>query len=155
MIHQIKQTVMNKKLLKDAYNIGENMAVYNGEGKSFTVINKKTGEARMFVSASGELLAADNEIDIEAIKGECPNFNGSKVVEYWFGRYSNFKNGICALCWTISPDGRYFADEDGFGMEDNDEKNVYCIINKKMEIIVPFQPMNDVEEMLKKYGKKR
>lgn len=145
---------MNRKLLKDAYNIGENMAVYNGEGKSFTVINKKTGEARMFVSASGELLAADNEINFDAIESECPNFNGCKVVEYWFGRYSNFKNGICALCWTISPDGCYFADEDGFGMEDNDEKKVYCIINKKMEIIVPFQPMNDVEEMLKKYGKK-
>lgn len=59
---------MNRKLLKDAYNIGENMAVYNGEGKSFTVINKKTGEARMFVGASGELLAADNEINFEAIK---------------------------------------------------------------------------------------
>lgn len=146
---------MNKKLLKDAYNIGENMAVYNGEGKSFTVINKKTGEARMFVSANGELLAADNEINFVAIKRECPHFNGCKVVEYWFGRYSNFKNGICALCWTIFPDGRYFADEDGFGMEDNDEEKVYCIINKKMEIIVPFQPMNDVEEMLKKYRKKR
>lgn len=146
---------MNKKLLKDAYNIGENMAVYNGEGKSFTVINKKTGEARMFVSANGELLAADNEINFVAIKRECLHFNGCKVVEYWFGRYSNFKNGICALCWTIFPDGRYFADEDGFGMEDNDEEKVYCIINKKMEIIVPFQPMNDVEEMLKKYRKKR
>lgn len=146
---------MNKKLLKDAYNIGENMAVYSGEGKSFTVINKKTGEARMFVSASGELLAAGNEINFDAIKRECPHFNGYKVVEYWFGRYSNFKNGLCALCWTIFPDGRYFADEDGFGMEDNDEEKVYCIINKKMEIIVPFQPMNDVEEMLKKYGKKR
>lgn len=146
---------MNKTLLKDTYNIGENMAVYSGEGKSFTVINKKTGEARMFVSANGELLAAENEINFEAIKRDCPNFNGCKVVEYWFGRYSNFKNGICALCWTISPDGRYFADEDGYGMEDNDEEMVYCIINKKMEIIVPFQPMNDVKEMLKKLGKKR
>ena len=146
---------MNKTLLKDTYNIGENMAVYSGEGKSFTIINKKTGKARMFVSANGELLSADNEINFEAIKRECPNFNGCKVVEYWFGRYSNLKNGICALCWTISHDGRYFADEDGFGMEDNDEKKVYCIINKKLEIIVPFQPMNDVEEVLKKYGKKR
>lgn len=146
---------MNRKLLKDAYNIGENMAVYSGDGQSFTVINKKTGEARMFVSANGELLAAGNEINFDAIKRECPHFNGCKAVEYWFGRYSNFKNGLCALCWTIFPDGRYFADEDGFGMEDNDEEKVYCIINKKMEIIVPFQPMNDVEEMLKKYRKKR
>ena len=38
----------------------------------------------------------------------------------------------------IYPDGRYFADEDGFGMEDNDEEKAYCIINKDLEIIVLF-----------------
>ena len=54
----------------------------------------------------------------------------------------------------IYPDGRYFADEDGFGMEDNDEEKAYCIINKDLEIIVPFQPMDDVEEILRKYEKK-
>ena len=41
----------------------------------------------------------------------------------------------------------------GLGMEDNDEENAYCIINKDLEIIVPFQPMDDVKEMLKKYEK--
>ena len=64
---------------------------------------------------------------------------------------SDFQNGVCAICWTVYPDGRYFADEDGYGMEDNNEENVYCIINKDLEIIVPFQPMNDVGQMLKKY----
>lgn len=109
----------------------------------------------MFVSANGELLALDNEINFDAIKRKFPNINGRKVVEYWVGRYRNFKNGICALCWIISPDGSYFGDEDGYGMEDNEEEIVYYIINKKMESIVPFLPMNDVKEMLKKYGKKR
>ena len=57
------------------------------------------------------------------------------------------------ICWTVYPEGRYFADEDGFGMENNDEENAYCIINKDLEIIVPFQPMDNVKEMLKKYEK--
>ena len=109
----------------------------------------------MFVSANGELLALDNEINFDAIKRKFPNINGRKVVEYWFGRYRNFMNGICALCWIISPDGSYFADEDGYGMEDNDEEMVCCIINKKMEYIVALQEKNDVKEMLKIYGKKR
>lgn len=95
----------------------------------------------------------DNEIDFDAIYKGCPDFNGCKSVRYWFGRYDNFRNGVCAICWTVYPDGRYFADEDGFGMEDNDEENAYCIINKDLEIIVPFQPMDDVKEMLKKYEK--
>ena len=36
---------MNKKKFKDAYDIGENMAVLSGEGKSYTIINKETGKA--------------------------------------------------------------------------------------------------------------
>ena len=52
----------------------------------------------MFVSANGELLVLDNEIHFDAIKRKFPNINGRKVVEYWFGRYRKFMNGICALC---------------------------------------------------------
>ncbi len=36
---------MNKKKFKDTYDIGENMAVLSGEGKSYTIINKETGKA--------------------------------------------------------------------------------------------------------------
>lgn len=144
---------MNKTYFKDAYDIGENMGVLCGEGKSYTLVNKVTGKIRQFVSKDGILLVSDNEIDFEAINKGCPNFNGSKWVQYRFGRYNSFRNGVCAICWTIYPDGRYFADEDGFGMEDNDEENAYCIINKDLEIIVPFQPMDDVKKTLKKYEK--
>ena len=31
---------MDKNNLKDAYDIGENMAVLSGEGRSYTIINK-------------------------------------------------------------------------------------------------------------------
>ena len=143
---------MDKNNLKDAYDIGENMAVFSGEGRSYTIINKETDKTRQLVSEDGSLLVTDNEIDFDAIYKGCPDFNGCKSVRYWFGRYDNFRNGVCAICWTVYPDGRYFADEDGFGMEDNDEENAYCIINKDLEIIVPFQPMDDVKEMLKKYA---
>lgn len=36
--------------------------------------------------------------------------------------------------------GRYFADEDGFGMEDNDEVQVYCVMNDNLEVVKPFGP---------------
>lgn len=59
---------MDKNNLKDAYDIGENMAVFSGEGRSYTIINKETGKTRQLVSESGSLLVADNEIDFNAIK---------------------------------------------------------------------------------------
>ena len=45
----------------------------------------------------------------------------------------------------LHPDGRYYADEDGFGMEDDDEENIYCIIDSNLRIIIPWQPMTDRE----------
>lgn len=36
-------------------------------------------------------------------------------------------------------------------MEHNNEENAYCIINRNLEIIVPFQPIKDVATVLKDY----
>lgn len=36
------------------------------------------------------------------------------------GRPSN-ENDLLNFYWTVQPDGRYYADEDGFGMEDDKE----------------------------------
>ena len=77
---------MDKNNLKDAYDIGENMAVFSGEGRSYTIINKETGKTRQLVSEDGSLLVTDNEIDFDAIYKGCPDFNGCKSVRYWFGR---------------------------------------------------------------------
>lgn len=136
---------------KDALDIGENMAILKEDGKSFTILNKETGKLRRIVSEEGRLLVDDGEIDFDAIEKGCPDFEGGKYVEYYFGIFREFKNGVCAICWTVYPDGRYFADEDGFGMEHNNEENAYCIINRNLEIIVPFQPMKDVATVLKGY----
>ena len=58
---------MDKNKFKDAYDIGENMAVLSSEGRSFTIINKETDKTRQFVSEDGTLLVADSEIDSDAI----------------------------------------------------------------------------------------
>lgn len=59
---------MDKTNFKDAYDIGENMAVLSEKGRSYTIINKETGKARQLVSEDGTLLVADNEIDFDATK---------------------------------------------------------------------------------------
>lgn len=50
-----------------------------------------------------------------------------------------FMNGVARVLWTLYPDGRYFMDEDGFGMEDNDESVLYGFIDKKARVVIPFQ----------------
>ena len=60
---------------------------------------------------------------------------------------------MCAVTWTLYPDGRYFADSDGFGMEDNDEEVVYAIIDTDLNIVEPFRPIDNIEAYLKKLRK--
>ena len=60
---------------------------------------------------------------------------------------------MCAITWTLYPDGRYFADSDGFGMEDNDEEVVYAIIDTNLNIVEPFRPIDNIEVYLKKLRK--
>lgn len=50
-----------------------------------------------------------------------------------------FKQGVALVTWTLYPDGQYFMDEDGFGMEDNDESVLYGFIDTHANVVVPFQ----------------
>lgn len=123
------------------YEIGEEMAVFSGKGRSYAIVNMETGKMRRFIDEDGYLQVEDKDI-------ACVVF--SKKVFYYFGRYRNFENGYCAIQWTLEPDGSFFADEDGFGAEKCREDNVCCIINRDLEIVVPFRHMSDVKAELQK-----
>ena len=137
----------------------EGMVFFWGEGKSFYVGNTQTRMLRQFSSANGYLLVDERDIDYNSISRACRHgfMNAAgKYIEYAaLNRYDGFKEGICAVTWMLYPDGRYFADSDGFGMEDNDEEEVYAIIDANLEIIHPFRPVKDVEVYLKELRKGR
>lgn len=139
-----------EKAVEKSRDLGEGMAIVNDEGHGFAILNKQTGKVRQFVGKNGALTVPDNEIDYDAIEKGCPHYHRpSKTANYsdtW--PWSNFKDGVCAIRWMIYPDGMYFADSDGYGMEDNNEEDAYCIIDKDLNVIVPFQPMVNVRQTL-------
>lgn len=57
-----------------------------------------------------------------------------------------YHDGIAYVSWMLYPDGRYFSDEDGFGMEDNDEVNISAYIDTQCQVVVKFQDMEDSEK---------
>lgn len=135
---------------------GEGMAIFFSDGfrsKEFYVANTRTGKVRKFVDKMGNVLIDTSAIDMETIRRECSNgfsIAQRKLTQYEnMNRWDGFKNGICALSWTLYPDGQYFADEDGFGAECCNEETVYAIINTRLEIVKPFTCIGDVSEYLK------
>ena len=136
--------------------IGDGMAFFFGEGwrnYELYVANTITGKIRKLATTNGDLLVDDNDIDYDATAKICENGIGNaraKAIRYaGINRWDGFKDGFCAISWMLYPDGRYFADEDGFGMEDNDEEVVYAIVDTDLNIIEPFRPIKDVANYLK------
>lgn len=58
-----------------------------------------------------------------------------------------YKNGVARVDWQLVPDGRYYMDEDGFGMTDDDEITIYGFIDMNCRVVVEFQTVGNAEEM--------
>ena len=136
----------------------EGIASFNTDRHDWYLANILTGSYRKFTSY-GRVVADDSEIDYDAISKSCPNglYNAQKkCIRYEDVRlYSDFKDGINAISWMLYPDGIYFADSDGFGMEDNNEEKVYAIIDSELNIIEPFRPIQNIEKHLAKLRKEK
>lgn len=122
------------------------------EENEWCLKNVQTGKVRRLYS-HGRLLVEDSEIDMEVIKATCKYgvYNAeAKVVRYAdVHLYDGFKDGYGAISWMLYPDGMYFADSDGFGMEDNNEVIVIAIIDTNLDIIEPFRPIKSISRYLR------
>lgn len=59
-----------------------------------------------------------------------------------------YSNGVAKVCWQLVPDGYYFRDEDGFGMTDDDEINIYGFIDRQGRVVVPFRYIRNSSELV-------
>lgn len=110
------------------------------------LINKKTREAWELISANGEFSlwdASDVEIASAFDLPDTALCNALKLnAPYHFG-INEFKDGIAYVSWMLQPDGRCYADGDGFGMEDDEEITFNAFIDNQAHILIPFQAMDD------------
>lgn len=59
------------------------------------------------------------------------------VVYFVFHIYP-FKNGKARVRWLVQPDGRYFADDEGFGAEHCDRIEMYSELDEDGQFTKPF-----------------
>lgn len=124
-------------------------------GEGMTLVNQVIGEywkprylldneakcAYEFMSIDEVLqIVTDEDIDWDSLKGLPQDaFERAKAHSFHFpGHVYQYKNGVAEVEWQLNPDGMYYRDEDGFGMTDDEEINLYGAIDRKGKVVKRF-----------------
>ena len=124
-------------------------------GEGMTLVNQVVGEywkprylmdnearcAYEFMSGDEVLqVVSDEDVDWDSLKG-IPHdaLDRAKAHSFHFpGHIYQYKNGVAEVEWQLNPDGMYYRDEDGFGMTDDEEINLYGAIDRKGKVVKKF-----------------
>ena len=60
---------------------------------------------------------------------------------------------MAEVSWQLNPDGRYYMDEDGFGMTDDEEIEIYGFIDQNAKVVVKFRNIDENYRVLDKMRK--
>ena len=124
-------------------------------GEGMTLVNQVIGEywkprylmdneakcAYEFISGDEVLqTVTDEDIDWDSLKGIPQDaLDRAKAHSFHFpGHIYQYENGVAEVEWQLNPDGMYYRDEDGFGMTDDEEINLYGAIDRKGKVVKRF-----------------
>lgn len=126
-------------------DLGEDMAlvtqVIGRYWKPRYLMDKEARCAYEFMSIDEVLqIVTDEDIDWDSMKGLPQDaFDRAKAHSFHFpGHVYQYKNGVAEVEWQLNPDGMYYRDEDGFGMTDDEEINLYGAIDRKGMVVRKF-----------------
>ena len=135
-------------------DLGEEMTLINitmnGYWKPCLIMNHATKCAYIFMDANYRLqTVTHDDIDWESLKG-LPEYaiNVARNLDFGYPSYIySFHDGIATVRWQLNPDGRYYMDEDGYGMTDDEEINIYGFIDKECRVMLPFRLVESSSEI--------
>ena len=141
-------------------NLGEGMAVINetmwGWWKPRYLVNHNTKCAYEFIDGNQCLLTvSEDDIDWDSLKDLPEDAIGrARALSFHFPSFiRGFKNGVAEVSWQLNPDGRYYMDDDGFGMTDDEEIEIYGFIDQNAKVVVKFKNINECYDELDKMRK--
>lgn len=122
------------------YDCGEGMIHFSSkETDQHFLVNSETKEVFQLVNESGDMVAfTEQDVDQSVIDQDVESNNAKERKSRYDFRVYSFKDGLAEVEWIVYPDGRYFADEDGFGAESNPELAATAIIDKHGKLVKPF-----------------
>lgn len=102
----------------------------------------RTKRAVEFMDKAQRLLTVtDDDIDWRSLK-RVKDEDAIDVARFrlfiYPGDISRYENGMAKVRWEINPDGRFYCDEDGFGMTGDVEVTLYGVIDRKGKVVKKF-----------------
>lgn len=135
-------------------DLGENMYIINesicGYWKPRYLIDDRNKTAVEFMDRMTRLQTVSNDdIDWESLKDLPPEaIDRAKNLNAIYPSFiRKYKNDVAEVSWQLNPDGRYFMDEDGFGMTDDEEITIYGYVDRAGKPLVKFRYINDYSEL--------
>ena len=114
----------------------------NGWWKPRYIVNHECHEAYEFMNETERLLTiADGDIDWSSLQGLPTHIvTRAKIRDGHFPvLFGRFRDGKAEVTWEINPDGRYYMDEDGYGMTDDEEIELVGIVDRTGKVIQKFR----------------
>lgn len=130
--------------------MGEGMQVVwqaiDGWRKPRFLVDARARRAYHFMDENEYLLmVTDDDIDWESLSGIDEEMV-DRARRHYGGFPTNirgYQDGVAEVEWQINPDGRYYADEDGFGMTNDREVSLYSYIDRAGRPLVKFSHVGD------------
>ena len=149
-LYEVLNTDEYKKRPYEYEDRGEGMGVISetmwGWWKHRFLINHNTKCAYEFMNKDQRLVTVtEDDIDWESLKN-LPDYalKTARALSAHFPTFIlKFENGVAQVSWQINPDGRYYMDEDGYGMTDDEEIEIYGFIDQNARVVVKFRNINE------------
>lgn len=110
-----------------------------GERCEVSFVNQKTGESRRIVDNRGIIRNFPGIVKEDCWMKKLTNKRCLSPVVRFRTSFEKWDTTRYIMLWQIQPDGRYWADDDGFGMEDDEEITLYSFIDQNGKFMGPFQ----------------
>ena len=153
-LYEVLQSNTYKSDLYKTEDLGEGMAVIYqviwGWWKPRFVLNHSAKTAFEFMDSHEHLVTVTtDDIDFDSLN-DLPEdvVEVAKCLSIHFPSFIRwYHNGVAQVDWQLNPDGRYYQDDDGYGMTDDEEIEIYGFIDTNGNVLVKFKAIQDRKEL--------
>lgn len=155
--HELYQALCREEYSRHPYekmDLDEGMSVINqviGEyWKPRYLIDERNETAVEFMDGCTILqTVCTDDVDWKSLEGLPQDaIDTAKELNAFFPTFvRGYRKGVAEVSWQISPDGRYYMDEDGYGMTASEEITIYSYVDRAGRPLVRFRKVEDYCEL--------